>query len=152
MTDIYLCRGKVKKTGEWILGYPLVGTSEANSPRMYLAPVLNTAKYNEYTGNFIFGDFIEVIPQSVGRNINLQDSKGTDIFVGDILSVPSDKRGFLWVVEESRGGFVLKKYDHDKYGDISVNALSDPQNVSFTLTNTVVVGNVFDGVDGEEKR
>ena len=78
-----LFRGKRKDNKEWVEGY-LVKCDE----RFFILPATQVNCWHFgflKKGEYIFGKFVEVIPETVGRYIGKEDKNGVKIFKDDII-------------------------------------------------------------------
>lgn len=85
-----------------------------------------------------------VIPETLGQFTNINDSKGNEIYAGDIIC---DEQNRHWIVYTAPGGFCICRTDEwssTNGNPIMASGLSEPQNVAFTEQSCIVIGNIFD--------
>lgn len=122
MNHEVLFRGKSVETNEWVYGSYIL-EKYSNTP--YIC-------YFEY-GTFVNIKQVEVIPETVGQYIGLNDKQNKPIFEGDIAEV------------DARDDVFLVKYDEDDAIWFISNCndnLSFRENIS--NYNCVVIGNIYD--------
>ncbi len=102
-------RGKKKSDGNWIVGnYNLIDN------RAYIF------NHDPNGDNLNSPDDYEVIPETVGQFIGIQDMDGTDIFDGDIVQSTFMDRVFT-IVWKRRAWMMVWKDDPTGYADIYGN-------------------------------
>lgn len=125
-----LFRGKRKDNGEWVEGY-LVNCDE----RLFILPVTQVnCWYFGFLkkGEYIFGKFVEVIPETFGQFTGLTDKNGKRIFEGDILTIENEGIYAAIKYNESNAAFYVEDEDHEDY-------LGEAWE-----TDVVIIGNIHD--------
>ena len=122
-----LFRGKRIDNGEWVEGYLLLCDE-----RVFILPwgVVGCWHFDWLKkGEYIFGKFIEVIPETIGQYTGLTDKNGKRIFEGDIVRA---NNGHISQVVFWHGGFCLYCECHKNHSD-------------FIPTDIIeVIGNIHD--------
>ena len=86
MNERYLFRGKRKDNGEWVTGYLIQGNNTyIVTPEAIYYMVVSIS----YMASV---EFVEVIPETVGRCSGEKDKNGKLIFEGDILRLNGNKK------------------------------------------------------------
>lgn len=138
-----LFRGKRKDNGEWVYGFLIKGQ------RAYIA----TCNAIEYMVVSLMGmaslELVEVIPETVGAYIGLQDKNGNKIFEGDILAQQICGDNYvLGVVKYGEGTFDSGYYRYTGFFyEYPANGSHDHTNIvqSKWLNDVVeVIGNIYD--------
>ncbi len=78
-----LFRGKRLDNGEWVYGAII-----CQDDRCFINPQTDGTVYCSYSsmsGRWIFGDYLEVDPATVGQYVGMPDKNRTKIFDGDLL-------------------------------------------------------------------
>lgn len=135
-------RGKSKKTGKWLYGYPCKGEfSVLNTVYSYIIIVKNFFCLNSDNFIFIVND-LEVDEDTVSQYTGLKDETGKEIYGWDILANKTTGEIIGWVEGGVRG------YCYDV---VYVNHPTGEKRWSLFETvehdypdNVIVVGNIHD--------
>lgn len=123
MRDIWF-RGKRIDNGEWVYGsYQKLENSDRSGYDHFIAEPF----VNEYT--------YDVIPESIGQYIGLNDHTGKRIFEGDIVDILTENEE-LGVVEYDDGGFIVSA------DGFTVDFLNN-----INGADVKVVGNIHDNIE-----
>ena len=135
-----LFRGKRIDNGEWIEGYLLLCDE-----RVFILPwgVVGCWHFDWLKkGEYIFGKFIEVIPETIGQYTGLTDENGKKAFSHNITE---DTWGRRWVVFDTPGGFgICRVAEWIRNGGETYNGLSERQNAEWFKENHSIIGNIHD--------
>jgi len=81
-------RGKRKDNEEWVYGYPIVLKSPIGEKNCFiLREDFEIDWAGDYPGTQLLENFIEVIPETVGQYIEIDDLHGKEMFEGDIIKL-----------------------------------------------------------------
>lgn len=131
-----LFRGKRKDNGEWIVGYYVCLNEKSH--RIYTG-------YAETDCGIYYPDYCEVIPETVGRYIGLNDKNCREICEGDIVHAVY-KSGYTGIPDKDFGIGVIK-YSGTHYGGAAyqIDIIGEPGCRIFSASLQVeVIGNVHD--------
>ena len=127
-------RGKDKRTGEWVYGYYVMNN------------LLLPEKGESINKHFIIdgiGQKNEVIPETVGQFVEVNDKNNREVYEGDIVKM-SDWQGNVWlcVVVFLEGSFKLKLVRIIK--NVSGESGVKYADVWYARQQGEVVGNIYD--------
>lgn len=123
MREIFLFRGKRLDNGEWVEGFYISDLAG----KAYICKKV-TAMYT-FDGARCYGPFIEVDPDTLGRETGLTDKKGKKVFEGDIVRANNGHVGYI-------------KFQHGQFG---IRCKCHPNSFNaFYSDNEIVIGNVVD--------
>ena len=111
----------------WIYGSGIIYKGRENKHRLCIQSDL-----------FLGADFLEVDKKTIGQFTGVYDSKGNEIYEGDILS-PISSEGFNYEVKFENGEFAM----YSKHGFWGSLSKLDDVKVRFDI-NIRVIGNIFD--------
>jgi len=134
-----LFRGKRIDNGEWVEGYLLLCDE-----RVFILPKESVGCWHFdwlKKGEYIFGKFIEVIPETVGQYTGLTDKNGKKAFEHDVTE---DAWGRKWVIFATPGGFGICREVEWLNGKQIYHGLSELQNAEWFKENHIIVGNIDD--------
>lgn len=87
MTNNYLFRGISKDTGEWVYGYVVGENYIVPEPGLILERIYEMVRF----------DTIEIIPETVGQWIGLEDKNGVKIFSDDLVKYNTAEFGKYFI-------------------------------------------------------
>lgn len=136
-----LFRGKRTDNGEWVEGFLFYQTIDGENACCIGTEPLSANDYSE-----ILGDWVEVVPETVGQFTECTDRNGTRIFGGDIFKYESSSKVTYGVVEyrtdykehrtHNPAGYVIRWVTGDLREDLPFWCGEH--------SKAFVVGNIFD--------
>jgi uncharacterized phage protein (TIGR01671 family) len=107
--DEILFKAKRKDNGEWIEGVPYAEYMICGMTTAYCDDEVPRSNYVEF-------DYIEIIPETIGKYIGKKDKNGVKIFKGDIIKTNTEsvvavswsniRTAYVFITSGVKGGWV----------------------------------------------
>lgn len=141
MDERFLCRGKRKDNGAWVIGYYVFQRKRSG----VFGQKISELDFDRHLIIDLRGKLHEVIPETVGQCTGLKDKNGKLIFKGDILEsrASENKEDWKkWVVTFSDGSFCFEREIPRKRKFKYEQNLLGIDNIE--LYGLTVIGNIHD--------